>query len=113
GVFEKLLEIGIRDAASHERAHHPEGQLVIRQASPGRNLFLGEARQGFRYIETAAAGQASDRYSYEIQRRRLSVGTDTARSAKHRFELQASSFKLQDNTRALSCSLRLVAYSCC
>lgn len=32
GFLEDLLEVGIGDAAGDERAHHPEGQLVVGQA---------------------------------------------------------------------------------
>ena len=82
GVFEDLLEVGVRDAAGHERAHHPEGQLVVRQAGPGGDLLDGETRQVFRYVQTTVAGQAGEQHVFEIQGRRLATGTDIAHVIK-------------------------------
>ncbi|KPZ07748.1 Uncharacterized protein ALO94_05568 [Pseudomonas syringae pv. spinaceae] len=82
GFFQDLLEIGVRNASGHERAHHLEGQLVIRQAGPGSDLFLCETWQVFRHIQTAIAGQTSQQHVFEIQCRRLPASTDIAHGIK-------------------------------
>jgi hypothetical protein len=74
--FKDLFEIGIWNAARHEWAHHPEGQLVIRQAGPGSDFFLGETRQVFRDVQTAVSGQTGQQDVFEIQGRCLAAGTD-------------------------------------
>ncbi|MNE09985.1 hypothetical protein D3C80_1026800 [compost metagenome] len=78
GFLEDLLEVGVGNAAGDEGAHHAEGQLVVRQAGPGGDFFLGEARQVFRYVEAAVAGQASQQHVFEVQGRCLAAGTDIA-----------------------------------
>ncbi|MNP30192.1 hypothetical protein D3C76_1232560 [compost metagenome] len=78
GFLEDLLEVGIGDAAGNERAHHAEGQFVVRQAGPGGDLLDGEARQVFRHVEAAIAGQAGEQHVFEVQRGRLAAGTDVA-----------------------------------
>ncbi|MNC47807.1 hypothetical protein D3C75_968900 [compost metagenome] len=82
GFFEDLLEVGVGDAAFDERAHHPEGQLVVGQAGPRGDFFLGEAWQVFRHVEAAVAGQASQQHVFEIQGRCLAAGTDIAHGCK-------------------------------
>ncbi|MNN10446.1 hypothetical protein D3C81_1233680 [compost metagenome] len=76
GFFENLLEVGIGNAAGDERAHHPEGQLVVWQAGPGSNFFLGETRQVFRHVQAAIAGQTGQQDVFKIQGRCLAAGTD-------------------------------------
>ncbi|MCO7519471.1 hypothetical protein NJG22_19915 [Pseudomonas sp. VA159-2] len=78
GFFEDLLEVGIGDAALDERAHHPEGQLVVRQAGPGGDFFLGEAWQVLGDVQAAITGQASQQDVFEVQGRSLAAGTDIA-----------------------------------
>src|SRR5690606_4108580 len=78
GVLEDLLEVGVGNAAGDERAHHPEGQLVIGQPRPGGDLLDGKARQILRHVEAAITGQTSQQYVFEIQGRRLAAGTDIA-----------------------------------
>nr|WP_263974802.1 hypothetical protein [Pseudomonas muyukensis] len=78
GFFEDLLEVGIGDAAVDERAHHPEGQFVVRQAGPGGDFFLGEAWQVFGDVQAAITGQASQQDVFEVQGRSLAAGTDIA-----------------------------------
>ncbi|MNF84480.1 hypothetical protein D3C84_668440 [compost metagenome] len=82
GVFQNLLEVGIGDAAGDERAHHPEGQLVVRQAGPGGDLLDGEARQVFRHVEATVAGEAREQHVFEVEGRRLAAGTDIAHGDK-------------------------------
>ncbi|MNE30993.1 hypothetical protein D3C80_1245370 [compost metagenome] len=74
--FENLLEVGIGNATGDERAHHPECQLVVRQACPGGNFFLGETRQVFRHVQAAIAGQTGQQDVFKIQGRCLAAGTD-------------------------------------
>ncbi|SVJ78826.1 Uncharacterised protein [Klebsiella pneumoniae] len=76
GFLEDLLEVGIGDAAGDERAHHPEGQLVVGQADPGGDLLEGEAWQVFRDVEAAVAGQAGEEDIFEVQGGRLAAGAD-------------------------------------
>ncbi|MNF86421.1 hypothetical protein D3C84_688570 [compost metagenome] len=117
GFFKDFLEIGIRNAAGDERAHHPEGQLVIRQASPGSDFFLGETWQVFRHIEAAIAGQAGEQHIFKIQGRRLAAGTDITHGGQTfglGFKLQATSYKLKakaDSLLLAACSLPLTACS--
>lgn len=82
GFLEDLLEVGIGDAAADEWAHDPERQLVIRQASPRGDFFLGETRQVLRHIETAIAGQTGQQYIFEIQGRCLAAGADVTHKSK-------------------------------
>ncbi|MCY1437300.1 hypothetical protein D9M71_534570 [compost metagenome] len=82
GLFEDLLEVGITDAAGHEGTHHAERQFVVRQAGPGGDFFQGEARQVFRDVETAVAGQASQQHVFEVQGGSLAAGTDIAHVLK-------------------------------
>ncbi|MNO96008.1 hypothetical protein D3C76_876660 [compost metagenome] len=84
GFFEDLLEVGIGDAAGNERAHHTEGQFVVRQASPGGDLFLGEAWQVFRDVQAAVAGKASQQHIFKVQGRCLAAGADIAHGANLR-----------------------------
>ncbi|MNO90249.1 hypothetical protein D3C76_817560 [compost metagenome] len=82
GFFEDLLEVGVGDAAFDERAHHPEGKFVVRQAGPRGDFFLGEAWQVFRDVQAAVAGQASQQDVFEIEGRSLAAGTDIAHGCK-------------------------------
>ncbi|RML33780.1 hypothetical protein ALQ97_200018 [Pseudomonas savastanoi pv. glycinea] len=75
GLFQDLLEVGVRD-------NDAEGQLVIRQAGPGGNFFLGETRQIFRHVEAAIRGQAGQQDIFEIQGRCLAAGADIAHGDK-------------------------------
>ncbi len=76
GFFKDLFEIGIRNAAGNERTHHPEGQLVIRQAGPRSDFFLSETWQVFRNVQTAVGGETGQQDVFEIQGRCLAAGTD-------------------------------------
>ncbi len=75
-LFQDLFKIRIRNAAGDERAHHSESQLVIRQAGPGGDFFLGEAWQVFGHIQAAVGGKACQQNVLEIQGRCLAAGAD-------------------------------------
>jgi len=55
---------------------------VIRQAGPGSDFFLGEARQVFRHIEAAVRGQTGQQDIFEIQGRCLAAGADVTHKSK-------------------------------
>ena len=82
GVLQNLFEIGVRNAASDERAHHVERQLVVRQTGPGCDLLLGETRQVLGHIQTAVRGQTGQQHVFEIQGRSLATGTDITHIGK-------------------------------
>ena len=82
GFFKNLFEIGVRNAAGHERSHNPKGQLVIRQASPGSDFFLRETWQDFRDVQTAIGGETCQQDVFEIQGRCLAAGTDITHEGK-------------------------------
>ncbi len=90
GFLEDSLEIRIWNAASHERAHDPEGQLVIRQASPGGDFLDGEPRQVLRNIETTIGGQTRQQDVFEVQGRRLATGADVTHDSNLRCWLRAT-----------------------
>jgi len=114
GFFENLFEVGIRNAAGHERTHHPEGQLVVRQTGPGSDFFLGKARQVFRHIQTAITGQTGQQHIFKIQGRCLATGTDIAHGFKPSVRaasgLATAARKMQSGSclPLVACSLQLL-----
>jgi len=59
----------------------------------GGDLLDGEARQVFRHIEAAVAGQTGQQHIFEIQGRSLAASTDVAHFANLRFEPETASSK--------------------
>ena len=76
GFFQNLFKVRIRNATGDERAHHPEGQFVVRQAGPRSDFFLGEAWQVLRHVQAAVSGKACQQNVFEIQGRCLAAGAD-------------------------------------
>ena len=79
GLVRHAAEVGVRNVAGNERAHHVDGDLPIGPAEEGGCSLTRKLRPNLGHVEAAVPGKPGQHHVAETQRRSLAPGRNVPR----------------------------------